>query len=111
MITVHHLEDIVEITLGGPRVDSVVAPHLKVELEQAVINAPRKIVLDLAAVDFMDSTGLGVFVSLLKKLGPNGAIAVTGVQPAVLRLFQLTRLDSLFRIVDDIPAARALVRG
>ncbi|NLR40509.1 STAS domain-containing protein [Novosphingobium sp. ERW19] len=105
------LEDILEITIDGPRIDSVVAPQLKIDLEQAVAQAPKKIVLDLSSVDFMDSTGLGVFVSLLKKLGPDGAIAVAGVQPAVLRLFQLTRLDTLFRIVDDLPAARALVRG
>jgi anti-sigma B factor antagonist len=101
----------VEIAIGGPRIDSVVAPQLKIDLEQVVAQAPNKIVLDLSAVDFMDSTGLGVFVSLLKKLGPDGAIAVAGVRPAVLRLFQLTRLDTLFRIVDDLPAARALVRG
>lgn len=100
-----------EITLGGPRIDSVVAPQLKIDLENAVAEAPKKIVLDLTSVEFMDSTGLGVFVSLLKKLGPEGAIAVAGVQPAVLRLFKLTRLDTLFRVVDDIPAARALVRG
>lgn len=105
------LEDILEITIDGPRIDSVVAPQLKIDLEQAVAQAPKKIVLDLSSVDFMDSTGLGVFVSLLKKLGPDGAIAVAGVQPAVLRLFQLTRLDTLFRIVDNLPAARALVRG
>jgi len=111
LLTVHLLEDFVEITLGGPRIDSVVAPQLKVDLEQAMTGAPKKIVLDLSAVEFMDSTGLGVFVSLLKKLGPDGAIAVAGVQPAVLRLFRLTRLDTLFRIVDDLPAARALVRG
>lgn len=105
------LADILEITIGGPRIDSVVAPQLKIDLEQAVAQAPKKIVLDLSSVEFMDSTGLGVFVSLLKKLGPDGAIAVAGVKPAVLRLFQLTRLDTLFRIVDDLPTARALVRG
>lgn len=111
MLRVHQLEGIVEITLSGPRIDSVVAPQLKIDLEQTVAEASRKIVLDLSSVEFMDSTGLGVFVSLLKRLGPDGAIAVAGVQPAVLRLFQLTRLDTLFRIVDDIPTARALVRG
>lgn len=111
MLTINRLDDIVEIDFSGPRIDSVVAPQLKVELEQAVVDAPKRIVLDLSAVEFMDSTGLGVFVSLLKKLGADGAIAVAGVRPAVLRLFQLTRLDTLFRIVDDVPAARALVRG
>lgn len=111
MLTINRLDDIVEIAFSGPRIDSVVAPQLKVELEQAVVDAPKRIVLDLSAVEFMDSTGLGVFVSLLKKLGADGAIAVAGVRPAVLRLFQLTRLDTLFRIVDDVPAARALVRG
>lgn len=111
MVTVEHLDGILEIKLGGPRVDAAVAPQLKSDLEQALTDAPNRIVMDLSAVSFMDSTGLGVFVSLLKKLGADGAIAVTGVQPAVLRLFQLTRLDTLFRLVADLPAARAVVRG
>lgn len=108
-VTFH--DDVVEIRITDERVDAAAAPLLKRTLDETMTGAPNKVVLDLALVQFMDSTGLGVFVSLLKKLGPDGSIAAAGVQPAVLRLFQLTRLDTLFRIVPDMAAARALVRG
>lgn len=104
-------DDIVEIRISDERVDAAAAPDLKRTLDQAMTDAPKKVVLDLGNVQFMDSTGLGLFVSLLKKLGPDGAIAVAGVHPAVARLFELTRLDTLFRLVPDVAAARALVRG
>lgn len=102
--------DITEIRITEERVDAAAAPDLKTDLEQAMTEAPRKVVLDLSEVRFMDSTGLGLFVALLKMLGRDGAIAVAGAQPPVVRLFELTRLDKLFRLVDDVPAARALVR-
>lgn len=104
-------DDILEIRITEPRVDAAAAPELKKTLEQALTDAPTKVVIDLEPVQFMDSTGLGLFVAVLKRLGPNGAIAVAGVHPAVARLFQLTRLDTLFRLVPDLDAARALVRG
>lgn len=107
-VTLH--DDIAEIRITQERVDAAAAPDLKIDLEQAMTTAPRRVVLDLSDVRFMDSTGLGLFVSLLKMLGPNGAIAVAGAQPPVVRLFELTRLDTLFRLVGDVAAARALVR-
>lgn len=107
-VTLH--DDIAEIRITQERVDAAAAPDLKSDLEQAMATAPKKVVLDLSEVRFMDSTGLGLFVSLLKMLGPNGAIAVAGAQAPVVRLFELTRLDTLFRLVDDVSAARALVR-
>lgn len=110
MTDVSFHDDIVEIRISDERVDAAAAPSLKRTLDEVIIGAPNKMVLDLEKVQFMDSTGLGVFVSLVKKLGPDGAIAAAGVRPAVERLFQLTRLDTLFRLVPDVATARALLR-
>ena len=54
------------------------------------------IVLDLAAVRFMDSSGLGAMVSTLKLLGRDGNLVVCGVTDPVMNLFKLTRMDRVF---------------
>lgn len=101
--------DITVVTVDRDRFDAVATPALKADFQQ--LGAVNKLVLDLSRVSFMDSTGLGALVSLLKMLGGNGAMAVAGVQPPVRKLFEMTRLDSLFRLTPDVEEAKAFLNG
>jgi anti-sigma B factor antagonist len=91
-------DDIHIFKVEHPRLDAAAAPSFKQEVEAFASAQPKRVLLDLSAVEFVDSTGLGVLVSLLKKMGSDGRIAVFGAGPSVQRLFQITRLDSLFRL-------------
>jgi anti-sigma B factor antagonist len=91
-------EDTRTFTIDHLRLDAAAAPQFKQEVEAFASTQPRRVLLDLSGVEFVDSTGLGVLVSLLKKMGPDGRIAVFGAGSSVQRLFQVTRLDSLFRL-------------
>ena len=64
-------------------------------------------VLDLSEVGFLDSSGLGAVVAVFKLVGPEKRFDLAGLQPAVARVFQLTRMDSVFAIFDDAEAATA----
>ena len=61
--------------------------------------------LDLGQVEFIDSSGLGVVVSVLKRLGPSGNLAIANANSAVRRLFSLTRMDRVFTLYDSPQAA------
>lgn len=62
-----------------------------------------KITIDMTRVSFMDSTGLGAFILLLKRLKKSGGILeLTGLQPQVRELFKITRLDKVFKIIEVI---------
>ena len=111
MTATGHQDDITVINVDVDRLDAVAAPGVKTRLQAQMEGSPRKILLNLDRVAFMDSTGLGVLVSLIKMLGKDGAIAVTGVQPAVRRLFELTRLDTVFRMTNGMEEAEAALRG
>lgn len=89
------------------RLDAAVAPAFRQAVLQLVEGGDTRLVLDLAGVEFLDSSGLGSMVSVLKALGSRGALAVCGVHGAVLSLFQLTRMDKVFVIVADRQAALA----
>jgi anti-sigma B factor antagonist len=87
--------DIVVISPSG-RLDLSSAWELEAVLRHALETGGIRAVVDLSAVDFLDSTGLGVLVAGLKearRAGGDLRVAAAGEQPAmVLRLSNLDRL-------------------
>jgi len=89
------------VRLKEPRLDAVRALALKEALTRNVVDRPQRVLIDLSNVDFIDSTGLGVLVYLLKLMGEGGRVVVTGAKPVVRRLFEVTKLDTVFLLFDD----------
>jgi len=87
---------IVELLLK--RLDAAVAGAFKEAVVAVIHGGEKKVVLDMSGVDFVDSSGLGSLVSILKSLGGTGSLAVCDVRPNVLSLFKLTRMDKVFSI-------------
>ncbi len=75
------------------------------ELKQRVLDeaegGARKIVVDFARTGYIDSAGLGVLVSLAKRLRElGGDIRLANLNDDLQTLFELTKLDTLFQISD-----------
>lgn len=68
----------------------------------------ERIVLDLEAVEFIDSSGLGAIVSVMKQHTPARRVDLAALQPAVANVFRLTRLEEVFVIH---PTAQDAVGG
>ena len=66
-----------------------------------------RIALDLSRVDFLDSSGLGALVSLLKVVRPTGELVLFGLKPSVQEILRLTHLDSIFSSAPNEAAALA----
>jgi anti-sigma B factor antagonist len=82
------------------------APELRAGLRQAVDDGGDTVVLDLAGVRFMDSSGLGMIVLTYKELqARSGRLCLAAVQPFVLKVLELTSVDSLVSIYDSVEAA------
>ena len=86
------------------------APQLRAELGRAIENnASPRIVVDLAGVTFLDSTGVGVLVGALKRAREaGGALHFCGAQTRVRRVFEITGLIGalpLFATRDEAFAA------
>ena len=74
-------------------------------LKQSVLDrleaGDRKFLIDFASSSYIDSSGLGVLVSLSKKIRESGgALRLAGLNEDLRTLFELTKLDTLFRITD-----------
>jgi anti-anti-sigma factor len=59
---------------------------------------PRRLVIDLAGVSFIDSSGLGGFVRIRKALPPDCPVIIRSPQRRVRQLFKITGLDSVIAI-------------
>ena len=76
------------------------APRFSERLNAALADGKTSIVLDFSEVEFIDSTGLSVLLNGLRRLTRRkGALSLVCTNPTVLRLFEITRLDSTFDIV------------
>lgn len=73
------------------------------ELKQQVLDrlegGDRKFVIDFANTGYIDSSGLGVLVSLSKKIREQGGeLRLSSLNEDLRTLFELTKLDTLFQI-------------
>jgi anti-sigma B factor antagonist len=64
-----------------------------------------RVVLDLARVGFMDSTGLGALVRVAKGRGGRAPLELAAPSPAVRKVLELTRMTRIFTIHDEAGAA------
>jgi anti-sigma B factor antagonist len=99
--------DILLLRVTEARLDAGRAPALREELLRRIDEGHGRIVLDLSATQFMDSSGLGALVSAVKRLGTRGTLAIAGAQGPVARLFALTRMDRVFSLHPSAEAALA----
>ncbi len=80
-------------------IDAFTAPILKERLEPMQKVKGLQAAIDLSNVDYIDSTGLGVFVGFYKALKQNeGHMKITGVNARLKRLFEITGLDDIMDI-------------
>lgn len=90
------------VNLSG-EIDAYTAPNLKESLLPLTQKEGNTVEVDLGNVNYMDSTGLGVFISALKSTKENGSeMKLINIQDRVLRLFKITGLDEIMDLNSTI---------
>lgn len=88
------------------RIQGEIDLHNSPELRDALLgpllkNHPKKVILDLQQVPYMDSSGIAVFVEVLQKIRPNGGVVrLINLQPRVRGLLEIARLDKIFDMTE-----------
>ena len=97
--------DICIVTVQEPRIDAPVAVAFKDAVRMQTADAPPLVILNLTQVDFVDSSGLGAIVAVMKNLAPERTLHLAGLNPMVDKVFRLTRMDSVFQIFQTLEDA------
>ncbi|MFC0199412.1 STAS domain-containing protein [Paracoccus rhizosphaerae] len=95
----------------GDRLTALGANDFRREASQLVDEGNNRIIIDLSDVRFVDSSGLGAIVGLLKKVGNRGEVVVCGLSDAVRQMFRVTRMEKVFQIFPNPDAATAALDG
>jgi anti-sigma B factor antagonist len=95
---IENRRDVVAVAVAG-EIDLFTAPELKAAIADAVDSGHNRIVVDLSATTFLDSTALGVLIGAVKRLrSSDGALSIVNTDATIAKTFEITGLDQIFTI-------------
>jgi anti-sigma B factor antagonist len=110
-VSVADVDDVTVVSVFG-EADLGSAPQLRATLTTAIDGGARRLLADLSAATFIDSTTLGILLDAVKRLRPDdGELVVCCTDPNVRRVFEITLLDKVVSIVDSVEAGLAILRA
>lgn len=91
------------IFLPEGEIDIFTSPKFKEEILKHFSSKETDILIDGEKLNYVDSTGLGALIYILKKLkDSNYKIYLTNIKPNIRKLFDITELDKLFIIRGEL---------
>ena len=100
-----------EIHLQTERLTAANATAFRNHVFDLIEQGEDQLVVDLAAVTFIDSSAISALVGVLKRLGMRGEIVLCGLSGRVAGMFSITRMDKVFPVFADCSAASAALCG
>ncbi len=91
---------------GVSNLDANSALRVKAEMKGLIDEQVSNVLIDLSNVSFIDSTGFGTLISVLKTIkNKNGKLILVGVSPEVQELMDLMQLLNVFELAPDTKSA------
>ena len=88
-------------------IDLTSSPRLRIELMTLLESNPERLVVDLRSVPLMDSSGVATLIEVLQVQRNAGRkLVLCGLQEKVQSMFEITRLNEVFLIVEDLQSAK-----
>jgi anti-sigma B factor antagonist len=89
------------------KLNAVNSEEVKAEINRHFEKSGTKLILDLGNIDFIDSSGFGVLLSVMKNAKNNsGTFAICCIKPNVMALFKLLQLHNVFHLQDTVEEAK-----
>ena len=98
-IDVQKMDEGVALLAIEGEVDVYTAPQLKQQIIALIDEVIRNVIVNLEAVEYLDSTALGVIIGALKRLREHdGTLDIVCGNGRIRRIFEITGLDSVLNI-------------
>ena len=89
-------------------IDVYTAPQFKEAVNQVLDSGQKHLIINMASVTYMDSSGFGTLLSATKRLRPQGGtVNLVKCNSAIDRILRITRLNTVFSTFDSVDEALA----
>ncbi|HKK42128.1 MAG TPA: STAS domain-containing protein [Bacteroidales bacterium] len=103
MISIDKTGGIERVTFNVDRIDALITEDIKEGIMKSFDTPRAKVIIDLKGVQYIDSSGFGSFLALLKTARNNyGTIKFANPEPRIMETIRTLHLHTLFQIYDDI---------
>ena len=100
-------EPIVILAVEGD-IDLYQVPVVKEKLDEQVRRKPARILVDFSRVNYIDSSGLALFIECLQSISAyGGKLGLFGLQPSIRHIFEIACLDRVLQTYPDEATARS----
>lgn len=98
------------VNING-RLDTTNFKQLEDVLEEQISNGEKKIIVDCSEMEYVSSSGLRIFLMMLKKTNAQqGKFVLSGLQSHILEIFEIAGFTSIFKIEKSVDEAKALMQ-
>jgi anti-sigma B factor antagonist len=105
-----HESGVVIFALSGA-IDLHYAPTLRSLFQSKLNERCPALVVDLSAVDFIDSTGLATLIEYHRDAGSHGGLfSLAGINPNLKAIFDVVQFDKVLAIFPSVPEAKAAIK-
>jgi anti-sigma B factor antagonist len=88
---------------GVKKFNALITDKVKEDLTSFYEKPNTRLILDLEGINYVDSSGFGVFLSVMKTANNNyGFFKLCNISPEVMELFKLLQLHNIFEIYEDL---------
>jgi anti-sigma B factor antagonist len=104
MLNIEKINDALVISLQTEnKLNVAVSQKFKVEIAKLIDQPGMKIVIDLSGVDYIDSSGFGSLLSVLRAVkGNNAQLKLCNIVPEVMELVKMLQLQTVFDIRNNV---------
>jgi anti-sigma B factor antagonist len=103
MINIEKKDKIDIISFSVIKINALIAEDIRDGINKVFENSNSKVIIDLKGVEYIDSSGFGCFLSVMKTARNNyGILKFANPEPRVSELFETLHLNTVFQIYSDI---------
>ena len=104
MIKVEKINDVIVVSMETEdKLNATLAQKFKIEVTKLIDQPGLKLVLNLGDIDYIDSSGFGALLSVLRAAKNNGAqLKLCNIAPEVMELVRLLQLQTVFDIRNSV---------
>lgn len=103
MINIEKKGKIEIISFNVNKINALITDDIRDSVNKVFDNSNSKVIIDLNGVEYIDSSGFGCFLSIMRAARNNyGILKFANPEPGVMELFRALNLHTVFQIYDDL---------